>query len=57
MKFLVDCNDYSQHPGSFEGFSESTVVLNVTAFVGLRKSGLNNPRGVRVMYGAGVAEV
>lgn len=36
MKFFLDCNDYSRRQASFEGLKESTVFLNVRAFVGLK---------------------
>lgn len=36
MKFFLDCNDSSLRRASFEGLKESTVFLNVKAFVGLK---------------------
>lgn len=36
MKFFLDCNDCSLRRASFEGLKESTVFLNVKAFVGLK---------------------
>ena len=36
MKFFLDCNDCIHRRVSFEGLKESTVFLNVKAFVGLK---------------------
>lgn len=36
MKFFLDCNDDGHRRASFEGFKESTAVLQVRGFVGLK---------------------
>lgn len=48
MKFFLDCSDYSHHRASFEGLKESTVFLNVKAFVGLKDG--HSSHGVGCCY-------
>lgn len=56
MKFFLDCNISCHHQAAFEGFKESTVFLNVKAFVELREGRSSLRVGLRYV-GLGGVEV